>query len=73
MSDRIMYICTQCATHSPEGCGHFNRAELRVVGDEWLCEGCFDELKPEDREHMGWSDFAAPPEYAPCAVTSGIR
>jgi len=63
----IMYVCDQCADNAPEACGHYDRAELRVVPTgEWLCEGCFDEwpfdLK-DDEFRPSWSDFQPPPEY----------
>jgi hypothetical protein len=66
---RIMYVCTECADHNPEGCGHFDRGDLRVLPDgRWLCEGCFDDTTAADRgedteEYRGWSDFPAPRQY----------
>jgi len=70
---RIMYVCTDCADNMPEGCGHFDRNDLRLMPDgRWLCEGCFDDTTQVDRgvpfgleeaDHIGWSDLPAPPEY----------
>lgn len=77
MSDqqRIMYVCSECADANPEGCGHFDRNDLRVLpGGQWLCEGCFEEASPRDRgmipddaegeDTRGWFDLPAPPEYS---------
>lgn len=76
MTNRIMYVCSECADNSPEGCGHYDRNTLRVVGDLWLCESCFDELTPADRGDdpdadgfKGWADFPPPRAYAPLEGT----
>lgn len=77
MESRIMYVCSDCADNNPEGCGHFDRNNLRVLPDgKWLCERCFDELTPGDRgdspdddEYKKWNDFPPPREYAPLAGT----
>lgn len=63
MTDRhIMYVCTDCAEGNPEGCGHYDLNDLRVMPDgRWLCEICFD-----DADVAGdWGDFPFPPEYRP--------
>jgi hypothetical protein len=69
---RIMYICSECVDNYPEGCGHFDRNDLRLMPDgKWLCEGCFDETTQGDRsnldedEYKGWCDMPVPPEYGP--------
>lgn len=67
MTDRIMYVCSQCADHNPEGCGHYRREDLRVVGDEWLCDGCFD--ASYSLERLCWNDYPPPREYAPLEGT----
>jgi hypothetical protein len=63
MSDkRIMYVCAECAVHSPEGCGHFDRNQLRVMpSGEWSCEGCYDEATTLDRPD--WNKLPVPPAY----------
>ncbi len=78
--NRIMYVCSDCADNAPEGCGHFDRNELRVMADgRWLCEGCFDETSPAERgmipddadgeDVRGWFELSAPQEYAIQAVS----
>lgn len=77
MAERIMYVCSDCADNYPEGCGHFDRNDLRAMPDgKWLCEGCFDELTPAERgadpdadEWKGWCDFPPPRAYAPVEGT----
>ena len=64
MPDRIMYICEVCADNNPEGCGHLDRAEVRVLPDgRWLCDGCYDDEAPADAQP--WSKLPAVPEYVP--------
>src|ERR1700677_2713311 len=39
MNERIMYVCSECADNNPEGCGHYDRNDLRAMPDgRWLCE-----------------------------------
>ncbi len=73
---RIMYVCGSCAEAYPEGCGHFDRADLVVMPDgRWLCEVCFDDgdarLSNDDDEPLRWRDLPNPPEYAPVAAPAG--
>ena len=71
---RIMYICGDCADNDPEGCGHFDRNDLRVMPDgKWLCEACFEDTTPSERGFMpnddgefdsrSWHDMPAPTEF----------
>jgi hypothetical protein len=72
---RIMYVCTECADGYPEGCGHYDRSDLRLMPDgRWLCESCFDDTDQTERgnttddgEFMSWCDLPAPPAYGPLA------
>ena len=76
---RIMYICSECADGYPEGCGHYDRNDLRLMPDgRWLCEVCFDDTShderttdPEADEFKNWSDMPAPPEYGPISTGAG--
>lgn len=69
---RIMYVCSGCADGNPEGCGHYDRNDLRVLPDgRWLCEACFDDTDQVERgvdlesdEFKNWSDFPPPRAYA---------
>lgn len=62
--DRIMYVCESCADQYPEGCGHYDRNELRITsGGRWLCEPCYENDEP--RTSPAWRDLPAVPEYAP--------
>lgn len=69
----IMYVCAYCAEHNPEGCGHYDANELRVVPDgTWLCEECFDEMDArgigvtdDEAEKPLWLDLKPPPEHVP--------
>jgi hypothetical protein len=70
MTDRIMYVCSECASGNPEGCGYYDRTNLRVMDDgSWLCDGCFDAVAFSDKKHFEsgrcWSDYPEPPEYGP--------
>lgn len=70
---RIMFCCEECADNYPEGCGYFDRSELRVMpNDKWLCDSCFDECDAydygfRDRDEDGdivkpdWADLPVPP------------
>ncbi len=71
---RIMYVCSDCADGNPEGCGHYDPEDLRVMPDgRWLCETCFDDTTQIERGNtdgetigdrsIGWSDLPAPCEY----------
>jgi hypothetical protein len=73
-SQRIMYVCSECADNNPEGCGHYDRNDLRVLPDgRWLCEGCFEETTLADRgtipddaegfDSRGWNDLPPPRAY----------
>lgn len=71
MTNRIMYVCSDCADGNPECCGHFDRHDLAVMPNgDWLCEGCWDDLpgaqkwKDED-DDKSFSDMPSPPEYGP--------
>lgn len=59
----IMYGCDRCASVDPERCAFHGKSELRVVGDQWLCEHCFDFREPIDDRY--WKDYPSPPEYGP--------
>jgi hypothetical protein len=68
---RIMYVCSDCADGNPEGCGHYDRCDLRVLPDgRWLCESCFDDTDQIERgnhdedAYKHWGDLPMPPEYA---------
>ena len=77
MAERIMYVCSECADGYPEGCGHFDRNDLRVMPDgRWLCEVCFDDTTQDERggnadddEFRVWSDLPPPRAYAPVEGT----
>lgn len=70
---RIMFCCEECADNYPEGCGYFDRSELRVMpNDKWLCDSCFYECDAydygfRDRDEDGdivkpdWADLPVPP------------
>jgi hypothetical protein len=71
-NQRIMYVCSDCADGNPEGCGHYDRSDLRVLPDDrWLCESCFDDTDQIERgnhdedAYKHWADFPMPPEYGP--------
>lgn len=75
---RIMYVCSECADSNPEGCGHYDEKDLRVLpGDRWLCEGCFDDTNQIERgnsnedKYLSWSDLPAPPRYAAVSSQDG--
>lgn len=77
---RIMYVCTICSDMYPEGCGHYDRAELRVMPDgRWLCECCYDDCPPDrsdpDATRIPFVSLPPPPEYGPKAelLSSGER
>lgn len=56
----IMYVCSGCAKSSPENCGHYDRAELRITPQgNWACQSCFEEDYDED-----WKTAPLPPFYA---------
>jgi hypothetical protein len=67
---KILYCCDLCAENESTMCGYFDRNELRVFGEMWLCDGCFsdsDEV-PRDEDNMltvSWSECHPPPEYVP--------
>jgi hypothetical protein len=70
MTKRILYVCSQCANHCSEACGHYDRRELVVMPfGEWLCESCFDDWTcwrtDDDGDKLLWSSFEHPPEYVP--------
>lgn len=70
---RVMFCCESCADNYPEGCGYFNRDDLRVMPNGvWLCDGCFTDCDAYDygfreRDEDGelvkpdWADLPAPP------------
>lgn len=65
---RIMYVCTICADDNPEGCGHFDRNDLRVLpSGDWLCEGCFEETslteRAEGSANRSWHGLPPPRAY----------
>ncbi len=75
---RIMYVCTICEEHAPEGCGRFDRTDLRIIPDgRWVCDDCFNEILEsdergdreidggEDVEWQAWRDLPIPPEHKP--------
>lgn len=75
---RIMYICTDCADGYPEGCGYYDRNDLRVMPDgRWLCDGCHDNIPPNrgdpDAEKPFWSSLPIPPEYGPVAAIAAAE
>lgn len=71
MSERIMYCCSECADNNPEGCGYFDRSNLRVMRDgRWLCDGCFDNEPLEDLPGT-WGDHQEPPEYVAVSQAHG--
>lgn len=62
--EKIMYVCESCANNWPEGCGHFDRADVRVASDgRWLCYGCYEDGEPHDAP--AWSTLPAATEYVP--------
>lgn len=70
---RIMFCCEECVDNYPEGCGYFDRNELRVMPNgKWLCASCFDECDArdygvEERDEEGyfvksnWTELPKPP------------
>jgi hypothetical protein len=76
--NKIMYVCESCFDGAPEGCGHFDRTDLRMIPDgTWLCEICYDELsasdvgiEDEDERKPAWSSLAPPPQYVPSVATN---
>lgn len=80
---QIMYVCDLCAESNSEGCGHYDRADLRAwPGDlefeaTTLCECCWDDWKnwhgnldarPE------WAAMPMPVEMVPAvAATSDFE
>lgn len=65
--DRIMYVCAECAQNSPEGCGHFDRKNLRIApSGEWACQDCYESASTIDR--APWHDLPIPPEYRPVSL-----
>ena len=70
---RVMFCCESCADNYPEGCGYFNRDDLRVMPNGvWLCDGCFTDCdaydygfrdRDEDEEiaKPDWLDLPVPP------------
>ena len=66
MALRIMYVCEDCADGNPEGCGHYDREEIRLAPNgKWLCESCYDDSREE--EAPTWAVLPVAPEYAPVA------
>ena len=71
---RVMFCCESCADNYPEGCGYFDRDDLRVMPNGvWLCDGCFTDCDAYDygfreRDEDGelvkpdWADLPAPPD-----------
>lgn len=60
---KLMIVCEVCADNYPEGCGHYNRSNLRVAPDgRWMCESCFD----DDPEFRGktWNTMRLPSKRA---------
>ena len=73
MTDRILYVCSQCAEDAPEQCGHYDRRELVVMpSGQWFCDCCFDDWDgwrtDEGADRPLWSSFENPPEYVPAKV-----
>lgn len=72
---KMMYVCENCADNCPEGCGHYERGDIRKTpGGQWLCESCYDDadpqgigLKMDDEgewpERPFWSDLEQAPKY----------
>ena len=70
---RVMFCCESCADNYPEGCGYFDRDDLRVMPNGvWLCDGCFTDCDAydygfrdldEDEEiaKPDWLDLPVPP------------
>ncbi|MEO0034253.1 MAG: hypothetical protein RLZZ501_276 [Pseudomonadota bacterium] len=69
----IMYVCDPCFEGAPEGCGHFDRNDLRVVpatgryADVTICRDCWDNWHDFrcDEPRPDWADLKSPPEFAP--------
>lgn len=60
----ILYVCEYCAQGSPETCGHYTPAELRVMPSGlWICVDCYecDDTIPEGV--TDWNDLPQPPNY----------
>lgn len=74
---RVMFCCESCADNYPEGCGYFDRDDLRVMPNgAWLCDGCFTDCDAydygfrdldEDEEiaKPDWLDLPVPPALVP--------
>lgn len=66
---KLMYVCACCADNNPEGCGHYNRNDLREWPEEggstiWLCKDCYDSHTSEDLGGGAkpvWSSLPIPP------------
>ncbi len=68
----IMYVCENCRENNPEGCGRYDREEIRFAPNgQWLCDSCYEDmdaydlgLRPDDDgdmpERPDWNslDFA---------------
>ena len=81
---RVMFCCESCADNYPEGCGYFNRDDLRVMPNgAWLCDGCFTDCDAYDygfreRDEDGelvkpdWADLPAPPALVPADLVEPL-
>jgi hypothetical protein len=74
MTTKILYVCQPCHENAPEGCGHGDPTDLRVLPDgTWVCGDChqaiYDGEYPQgeyDAENPppAWADLPAPPVHA---------
>lgn len=61
-----MYVCEFCEESSPEGCGHVDRKELRVMSDgRFICEYCYEDIPQMVDIPVKWSTLPLPPTYIP--------
>lgn len=70
----IMYVCENCKDNNPEGCGRYDREEIRLTpAGQWLCDDCFGDtddkdigLKMDDEgeypERPSWSELPFAPQ-----------
>jgi hypothetical protein len=79
MPHRIMYVCEICEDNFPEGCGRYDRHDLRILpSGKWVCDACFDDMSARDfgepdeegeyPDKPSWLELPTPPEYVPATT-----
>ncbi len=81
---RVMFCCESCADNYPEGCGYFDRDDLRVMPNgKWLCDGCFTDCdaydygfrdldEDEEMAKPDWRDLPVPPALVPADLVEPL-